>query len=670
MEDYEQKYLKYKSKYLSLNLNPNPAHDYDHDHEPHIDLYGGRSKKSHKSHKSHNPNNKFKCDPEKNKYRSICENSKDGSYKTKEECIESCESEYINVQLKKAHIQKESIQYYGFIKKIIDTENMGVYIKGGNVIGLAVLKLIYNKYHNDEIKFSRVFREYLKLELIKDWDFAAYTNGKEITDGYREKLDKIALEFNLVPRAKTFVLYQTKRPILIYDKALFEIAILCADDTEYTKMEMPMTTMKVKVTSDNLKYLFIMAKNFYSWKTKSIPIDLDIVKKVMSKMTILIHPHKKGFYDVTNKTMDKGDLNEQLIKFIKNFSFGDPLVTQFLITQVYDPYRLVYRLEDKNLKKTAQIQKFVSEHLRGVDQPKWLLNAKKVGKVVDKFVKVLGEKLVGVYKKSNSLNDVLEFLNGEKNFGRGQIQADWKDLGPNAKHKLKNIFYPLVKHIGIQEFDKILGTYNIVPNAKSSEMTNNEKMVKFLKFLVKEKFFDGVESFGGKTEINSSTVVQSRAKSTKTKLSRMGLISDTENGTDSVSEQDIEVNTNESSDTESSIGQSIIPAFVKGVQSPYFEQIRDGKKTIEGRLNKGDFGKMEIGQIVRWTNENKHDYVDTKIINIRHYKSFEEYLRTETLIKCLPDVNSIEEGVDIYHRFYSVEDENKYGVLAIELELV
>ena len=47
--------------------------------------------------------------------------------------------------------------------------------------------------------------------------------GVEIDEKYRAKLDKIAKKQRLVPRAKTFVLYQTMHPILIYEKALFEM---------------------------------------------------------------------------------------------------------------------------------------------------------------------------------------------------------------------------------------------------------------------------------------------------------------------------------------------------------------------------------------------------------------------------------------------------------------
>ena len=42
----------------------------------------------------------------------------------------------------------------------------------------------------------------------------------------------------------------------------------------------------------------------------------------------------------------------------------------------------------------------------------------------------------------------------------------------------------------------------------------------------------------------------------------------------------------------------------------------------------------------------------------------------EGLKKTLPNINSLEEGINIYHEYYSEEDEYKYGVIAIEFCLL
>ena len=441
---------------------------------------------------------KYVCEANKNNYNQICPNIPDKSkslksekniFKTKTECENECEKKFITIQLKKSHLYNESIQFYLFIKDLIQKENMKIYIKGGNVIGLAVLKLIYDEFGNDDIKFERAFKKFLTLELIKDWDFTAYTDGKDTDEKYRTKLDKMAAKYRLVPRAKTFILYQTRVPILVYDKALFEIAIIPAD-TPYSKMEIPLTTMKVEVNEHNLKYIFIMGKNFYSYKTKGIPIDLSIVKKVISRTNIKIHIHKKGMYDPKPK-IDNGDLCDVLVDFITKFTAGDKYLTQFLITQLEDPYRLIYRMPEKNIVKTKQIENFILHNLPKTPKPDWLLETDKTTNILNKFVDKLGLELKYIYTKAHLFDSVLDFLEGS-NFGKPQIQIEWGEIGLEAKNKIKKIFNPLVQHIGKNEFKKMISSlmekYNL-KKMKPSEMTNSQRIIKFFNFLIDENFF-------------------------------------------------------------------------------------------------------------------------------------------------------------------------------------
>jgi hypothetical protein len=178
---YYEKYIKYKAKYLKLQ-----------------EAGGQNETKQNKQNKE-----RHECKPE-NKYLDICIPNPKGQYKSKESCMNDCENKYINHQLIKAHIKGETLQFYLFIKDIIQNEKIDVYVKGGNVIGLAILKMIYNKYKNNDKEFKKCFDEFLKLNLIKDWDFASYTKNP-ITDEYRSKLDDIAEKYKLVPRAKTFI---------------------------------------------------------------------------------------------------------------------------------------------------------------------------------------------------------------------------------------------------------------------------------------------------------------------------------------------------------------------------------------------------------------------------------------------------------------------------------
>ena len=42
----------------------------------------------------------------------------------------------------------------------------------------------------------------------------------------------------------------------------------------------------------------------------------------------------------------------------------------------------------------------------------------------------------------------------------------------------------------------------------------------------------------------------------------------------------------------------------------------------------------------------------------------------EGLKKTLPNINTLEEGVNVYYKFYTKEDEEKYGILAITIKKI
>ena len=107
------------------------------------------------------------------------------------------------------------------------------------------------------------------------------------------------------------------------------------------------------------------------------------------------------------------------------------------------------------------------------------------------------------------------------------------------------------------------------------------------------------------------------------------------------------------------------------LSEPWFTLISLGLKTVEGRKNKGRFKEMKVGDIVEWTNDDfKPRKVLTRITEKKNYKTFEEYLRKEGLQKCLPGMPSIEHGLSVYFKYFTKEDEAKYGVTAIRIQVI
>ena len=111
--------------------------------------------------------------------------------------------------------------------------------------------------------------------------------------------------------------------------------------------------------------------------------------------------------------------------------------------------------------------------------------------------------------------------------------------------------------------------------------------------------------------------------------------------------------------------------YSKNLSEPWFSLIKLGLKKCEGRLKKGDFAKIKKGDYIRFENNdfNFSRSFLVKITSTRTYDSFREYLLNETLEKCLPSIDTIEQGTSIYYKYYSKEDESKYKIIAIRIKV-
>ncbi|KAL4312574.1 hypothetical protein GQ457_01G023650 [Hibiscus cannabinus] len=100
--------------------------------------------------------------------------------------------------------------------------------------------------------------------------------------------------------------------------------------------------------------------------------------------------------------------------------------------------------------------------------------------------------------------------------------------------------------------------------------------------------------------------------------------------------------------------------FELHVQEPFFTQLKDGIKTIEGRCAVGDYNRIASGALILF-----NKCLVLEVQGVDHYASFFEMLEAETLAKVLPGVETIDEGVQVYRKFYTEEKEMTNGVVAI-----
>jgi len=99
------------------------------------------------------------------------------------------------------------------------------------------------------------------------------------------------------------------------------------------------------------------------------------------------------------------------------------------------------------------------------------------------------------------------------------------------------------------------------------------------------------------------------------------------------------------------------------IQEPYYSLILQGKKTVEGRLNKDKFATIRVGDILELEPEKIKFVIDEKNI----YKNFRVMLKKEGIVNVVPDKNSIDEAVAVYYKFYTKEQEKEFGVVAIKI---
>lgn len=100
------------------------------------------------------------------------------------------------------------------------------------------------------------------------------------------------------------------------------------------------------------------------------------------------------------------------------------------------------------------------------------------------------------------------------------------------------------------------------------------------------------------------------------------------------------------------------------LQNEPFKQIKKGIKKIEIRLNDEKRKIFEINDYIEFTNITTLEIMFVKITNLYHFESFEKLFNNfdNSILGC----GSYEE----MYKYYSREEENKYGVLGIEIKVL
>lgn len=100
-----------------------------------------------------------------------------------------------------------------------------------------------------------------------------------------------------------------------------------------------------------------------------------------------------------------------------------------------------------------------------------------------------------------------------------------------------------------------------------------------------------------------------------------------------------------------------------------FVKIKNCSKTIELRLNDEKRKKINIGDLIEFTNRDTKETILVKVTDIFRYKNFEELYKHFDKIA----MGYEEDEICDYHdmeKYYSKEKQSTYGVLAIEIKAI
>ena len=103
------------------------------------------------------------------------------------------------------------------------------------------------------------------------------------------------------------------------------------------------------------------------------------------------------------------------------------------------------------------------------------------------------------------------------------------------------------------------------------------------------------------------------------------------------------------------------------LNDPWFDFVKTGVKTYEGRANKKPLAKGDIIEFNHPTDKKAVSF-RKEIEGICYFSSFEEAMTKLPLDQILPNVKTVSDGVEIYKKFISLEAQEKMGVVMIKLK--
>ena len=107
------------------------------------------------------------------------------------------------------------------------------------------------------------------------------------------------------------------------------------------------------------------------------------------------------------------------------------------------------------------------------------------------------------------------------------------------------------------------------------------------------------------------------------------------------------------------------------LQEKYYNYILNGTKRIEIRLYDEKRQQIKIGDIIKFIKEpNLDESFEVKVIGLIRYNSFNDMFKDFDISLLADKRMTKDELINALEQFYTKEEQQKYGVLGIRIELL
>lgn len=110
--------------------------------------------------------------------------------------------------------------------------------------------------------------------------------------------------------------------------------------------------------------------------------------------------------------------------------------------------------------------------------------------------------------------------------------------------------------------------------------------------------------------------------------------------------------------------------YIMKLDPKYFEYMKNGTKRIEIRLNDEKRKGIKIGDTIIFQKESElKEEINTQIVNLIVKRNFKELIKTLDVSEYSDEKETEEKFLEDLYRFYTKEQEEKYGVVGIQIKI-